>query len=170
MSKHEPPATLVNFDPAALVKKVEDACAVVDGIVSKVESVLEPVEALLRVFSPFLPAPVGTALQELPELEAEISRLKTFLGNTLQQVEMLVGNAGEGAALATGATIDGATLTPAMHGVDVTHIDGSNAGSFDNGETKAPPPKPEATPPDGMEWLWVQSIGAWALAQIPPKS
>jgi hypothetical protein len=101
----------VNFDPAAIMATVTSVVARIDAVETTVNDVLNVVGPIASVFSPFLPAPVGAALQELPELQAEMLRVKDFINNVLPQLGTLIGAAGVGATEA--ATI--AANAPVVH-------------------------------------------------------
>lgn len=159
--KSAPQITAQNFNPGSLVARLESGLAIVESFATRVEQIEATIEGfvnttatILRVFSPFLPAPIGVALQDLPEIEAEIHKLKQFIGAEYSQLQSFLGSAGTGGTLASGTALpDGA--------IRAQDIPAQSVGEF------SAPVKPSTPAPDGMEWLLVD--GAWALAQIPPK-
>lgn len=125
-----------NFDP----QKLMDAF-------NKVEAHIASIAAIATVFAPFLPAGIGTATQDITELQAEVFKLKMFLTTTLPQVDALLGAAGVGAAAKTGATLDPAELKPEV----VT-------------AAAVAPPMPQNAPP-GTRYVMLN--GNWVLEAAP---
>jgi hypothetical protein len=94
-----------NFNPDQIMK---DLGGCLDRI-AQMEAALEPIISralpLVEIFAPFLPSGVVAAAEEIPQLQAEIAALKTFVTTELPLVKELIGAAGVGAAQTSGAVL-----------------------------------------------------------------
>lgn len=150
-----------NFDPAVLQKDLQTGLNKIVAFVDRIESIESTLEGfvntlapIVQIFAPFLPAPIGSAIEELPLIQQQIAAVKNFVNNELPLVQQMIGVGGVGATQTAGVT-----LPPD----EIKSVNAAAIGTFDPQH----PPKPSTPPPHGMEWLLTD--GAWALAQIPPK-
>lgn len=133
-----------------------------EGMEEEIESIVDAVGPVVSFLAPFLPQPIGAAVQTAEDLAAEGVKLKSFVLQTLPQVEQLLGVAGTGAALATGQVTDltlapdGKTPAPPTPAIVA---EASKVGSFGVG------PNGEI-PPVGSRYVTIN--GALVLEQIPP--
>lgn len=155
-----PQATAQNFNPASLAARVEEGLSNIEAFAKRAEEIEAAIEGfvntlapIVQILAPFLPSPIGTALQELPEIEAEILKLKSFIATDYAQLQSLLGNAGTGAAQTGGVTLPAGEITAA-------EMPAQSVGNF------SAPAMPSTPPPPGMEWRLIN--GGWALSQIPP--
>lgn len=121
-----------NFDPTALVKDVSTALAKVQPIIAQVEAIANTIAPMLAIFAPFLPAPIGTAVQDLPTIIAKMEQLNTFIDTQLPQLQAL---------LATSVAGVGVT--------EATTVAATEVGTF-SGSAEA---KPLPVAPPGMEFV-----------------
>lgn len=84
-----------NFDPVALTARVNE----IETVVKDVLSIVQPLAHILR---PFLPSSVENAVDEIPQLVAEMERLKEFINTELPQFGKLIDHAAIGDAARAG--------------------------------------------------------------------
>lgn len=128
-----------NFDPTQLVKDVETALAKVQPIIAQVEAIANTIGPMMVIFAPFLPAPLGTAVQDLPTLIQKMEQLNAFIDTQLPQLQALLA----GSVAGTGAT-------------EAASLAATDVGTFSGSETKSLPstsPLPPPVAPPGMEFV-----------------
>lgn len=129
-----------NFDPTALVKDVSTALAKVEPIIAQVEAIANTIAPMLTIFAPFLPAPIGTAVQDLPTIIKKVEQLNAFIDTQLPQLQaLLVGNVAG----------TGATEAASLAATDVGNFSGSSEVKPLPSTSQLPPP----VAPPGMEFV-----------------
>lgn len=137
-----------NFDPASLVKDVEAALAKVQPIFAQVEAIANTIAPLLAIFAPFLPAPIGTAIQDLPTIVKKVEVLNQFIDTQLPQLQELLANNVAGT---------GATEAASLAATDVGKFGGTATVDISNFPHVEPLPSTSQLPPPvapaGMEYV-----------------
>ena len=129
-----------NFDPSTLVKDVETALAKVQPIIAQVEAIANTIAPFLAIFAPFLPAPIGTAVQDLPTIIKKVEVLNQFVDTQLPQLQAL---------LATNVAGTGATEAASIAAIDV----GTFSGGVEAKPLPSTSPLPPPVAPAGMEYV-----------------